>query len=82
MLILDPDQARRVRAVCEAIVPGCARTGAETYVDALLARMEPDARAQAITAFQALAQPAAGGAEALDEHAPTPEFQLVRALAC
>ena len=39
MQVLDEGQAAQVRAVCELIVPGCARTGAEVYVDALLARM-------------------------------------------
>ena len=41
--VLDETRAAAVRAVCELIVPGCARVGAEVYVDALLARM-PEAR--------------------------------------
>jgi hypothetical protein len=68
--------------ICELIVPGCARVGAEVYVDALLARMPEDARSGALAAFDALEQPAAQGPEALAELCLTPEFQLVRALAC
>jgi hypothetical protein len=71
-----------VRSVCELLVPGCARTAAEVYVDALLARMPKEAREQALVAFEALSEPAATGADALAEHQLTPEFQLVRALAC
>jgi hypothetical protein len=82
MQVLDERQARLVRAVCEQIVPGCARIGAEVYVDALLARMPAPARAQALAAFDALEAPATAGTAALGEHALTPEFQMVRALAC
>jgi hypothetical protein len=80
--VLDDAQAALVRSVCELIVPGCERTGAEVYVDALLARMPDDARAGTLAAFTALAQPAAGGGSGLTEVQLTPEFQLVRALAC
>jgi len=38
MLVLDERSSELVRSVCEMIVPGCARVGAEVYVDALLAR--------------------------------------------
>jgi hypothetical protein len=82
MQVLDDHQAGLVRTVCEQIVPGCARIGAEVYVDALLARMPDGARAGALAAFEALEAPAAGGAHALGEHALTPGFQMVRALAC
>lgn len=82
MQVLDPTQASQVRAVCEALVPGCERTGAEVYVDALLARMPAQARAATLGAFQTLAGPAAEGAEALGALVLTPEFQLARALAC
>jgi hypothetical protein len=82
MQVLDDRRSTLVRSLCELIVPGCARTGAEVYVDALLARMPADAREQALAAFEALAEPAAAGKEALGEHQLTPEFQLVRALAC
>ena len=82
MQVLDERQAERVRAVCERIVPGCARIGAEVYVDALLARMPASAREQALAAFDKLEAPAAAGTAELGEHILTPEFQMVRALAC
>jgi hypothetical protein len=82
MQVLDQRQAALVRTVCGLIVPGCARTGAEVYVDALLAHMPDADRERALAAFESLAEPAAAGAERLGEHAASPEFQLVRALAC
>jgi hypothetical protein len=82
MLVLDERSSELVRSVCEMIVPGCARIGAEVYVDALLARMPDDARAGALAAFDALAPAAATGEQTLGELSLTPEFQLVRALAC
>jgi hypothetical protein len=82
MQILDETRAASVRAVCELIVPGCTRIGAEVYVDALLARMPDAARDDALSAFDALAGPAEHGRDALAEHALSPAFQLVRALAC
>ncbi|MGH2916147.1 MAG: hypothetical protein ACRDMX_14290 [Solirubrobacteraceae bacterium] len=82
MQVLDPGQARLVRDVCEMIVPGCARVGAEVYVDALLARMPVEARDAALASFASLADAPAASAEALAERQFTPEFALVRALAC
>jgi hypothetical protein len=82
MQVLDERQAALVRSVCDLIVPGCARTGAEIYVDALLAHMPPADRDRGLAAFESLSEPAAAGAEKLGEHAASPEFQLVRALAC
>jgi hypothetical protein len=82
MRVLSDQQGELVRSVCELIVPGCARVGAEVYVDGLLARMPGEDRAGVIACFQALESPAARGVEALREVELTPEFQLVRALAC
>ena len=82
MRVLDEPQAELVRTVCELIVPGCARVGAEVYVDAVLARMADGDRAGAVACFEALAQPAERGVEGLREVELTPEFQLARALAC
>jgi hypothetical protein len=82
MLVLDERRAALVASVCELIVPGCARTGAEVYIDALLARMPDDAREAALAAFDGLEQPAGDGAEAVGAQSLTPEFQFVRALAC
>ena len=82
MQVLDEQQAAVVRSLCELIVPGCERVGAEVYVDALLARMEPGLRAFAVGAFATLADCVEGGEKALRERQFTPEFGLVRALAC
>lgn len=82
MQALTEQQADLVRALCELIVPGCQRVGAEVYVDAILARMTPEARAGAIACFEALADCTAGGEEALRERQFTPEFGAVRAMAC
>ncbi|MGO9822228.1 MAG: hypothetical protein ACLPTJ_16485 [Solirubrobacteraceae bacterium] len=82
MHVLDQRGADRVRLVCELIVPGCERVGAEVYIDALLARMPDEPRAAVLAAFEALERPAAEGRQALAEHSLTPDFQLVRALAC
>ena len=57
MRVLDDQQAAVVRRVCEAIVPGCDRTGADVYVDALLARMPEEARSGVVGAFESLAEP-------------------------
>lgn len=80
--VLDEARAQAVRTVCELIVPGCARTGAEVYIDALLARMPDGPRGDVLAAFDELAAPAAAGREALAEHALSPAFGLVRAMAC
>jgi hypothetical protein len=82
MQVLDAETAGVVRDVCELIVPGCARTGAEVYVDALLARMDEDGRAAALAAFRSLGECVAGGHGALAERQFTPEFGFARALAC
>ena len=82
MLVLDEHRSEVVRSLCDLVVPGSARVGPEVYIDALLARMPEDQREATIAAFDALEQPAAGGAETLAEHAFTPEFMSVRALAC
>jgi hypothetical protein len=79
MRVLDERQAERVRSVCERIVPGCARVGAEVYIDALLARMPDGDRTRAVASFEALA---GRDGDALREVELTPEFQLARALAC
>ena len=81
MRVLSDQQGELVRTVCELIVPGCARVGGEVYVDALLARMPDGDRDATLGAFASLA-PNAGSAEELAQRAFTPEFMLVRALAC
>jgi hypothetical protein len=80
--VLDEQQAAQVRSVCELIVPGCERVGAEVYIDAILARMDDDTRAFAVGAFASLADCVPGGEEALRQRQFTPEFGLARAMAC
>ncbi len=82
MQVLDAGQAALVRSLCELVVPGSGRTGAEVYVDAILARMTPPARAGAIACFEALSDCVHGGEAALRERQFTPEFGAVRAMAC
>lgn len=78
MHVLDESTAATVRSLCEAIVPGSARVGPEVYIDALLSRMPEVEREAALTAFASLA----GSAGDLAARVPSPEFMLVRALAC
>jgi hypothetical protein len=76
-LILDEARA----SALEAIVPGSGRVEPVVYIDALLARMPAPGRDAALAAVDSLADVADRGAEALAEHAGTPEFMTVRALA-
>jgi hypothetical protein len=82
MHVMDEHTAGVARSLCELIVPGSGRVGPEVYIDAVLARMPDEQRAGALAAIAALEQPAARGTEGLAEHQFTPEFMLVRALAC
>jgi hypothetical protein len=82
MRVLDQRQVTLVRSLCELVVPGCERVGAEVYIDALLARMPEGDRAGMIACFEALADCVDGGEEALRERRFTAEFGAVRALAC
>jgi hypothetical protein len=82
LLVLDEQRAAGVRLLCELFVPGSGRVGPEVYVDALLARMPDSQREVSLAALQTLEPLAAAGPEALGERSQTPEFMLVRALAC
>ncbi len=73
--VLDAESARRVEAVCDAIVPGSARVRPAVYVDALLVRMEEPVRDAALAAFAALAR------DGVEAHVGTPDFLFARALA-
>jgi hypothetical protein len=79
-MVLDEHRAGVVRTLCELIVPGSSRVRPEVYIDALLARMPEPERVEMLAAVDALERPAATGT--LAEHALTPEFMAVRALAC
>lgn len=78
---LDERRAGVMEALCEAIVPGSSRAGPVVYVDAALSKMPPAERDAALGAIDALAGPVAAGPDALAEHASTPAFLQVRALA-
>jgi hypothetical protein len=80
--VLDASRAQAVQTVCEQIVPGCARVGAEVYIDGVLARVDEATRAVALAAFDELFAPATEGPAALAEYALTPAFGLARAMAC
>jgi hypothetical protein len=82
MQVVDERWAGLVRSLCELVVPGCERTHAEVYIDALLARMPDEARSGVIACFEALADCVEGGEDALRERQFTPEFGAVRAMAC
>ena len=82
MTTLDETRAAAVEALCDVLVPGSAAVGPAVYIDATLTAMPPGMRDFALHAIDMLAPAAAGGAEALAEHERTPEFGLVRALAC
>ena len=82
MVVLDQQSSQLVRSLCELMVPGSGRVGPEVYIDALLARMPEPQRNATLAAIDALQAPAADGAAGLAEHQFSPEFQLVRALAC
>ena len=73
--VLDDDAARMVERVCDAIVPGSARVQPQVYVDALLAAMDEPTRNAALAAFTAVSS------GSIDDHAGTPDFMWVRALA-
>jgi hypothetical protein len=77
MHVLDEHQAAVVRSLCDSLVPGSGRVWPEVYIDALLARMSDGDRAATVAAIAAL-----GDGSSLAERAFTPEFMLVRALAC
>lgn len=81
MTTLDDTRAAAVAALCELIVPGSAAVGPAVYIDAALTAMPAELRGFALHAIDMLT-PAAGSIEALAEHERTPEFGLIRALAC
>jgi hypothetical protein len=81
MLVLDAHRSELVRRLCQLIVPGSERVGPEVYIDALLARM-PDADREVTLASVDALESASGSTDALAERALTPEFMMVRALAC
>ena len=78
---LDPDRAVALASLCEAIVPGCERVGPLVYIDARMSQMTAAERDALLGSIDALSNAAEGGTAALAEHALTPPFLQVRALA-
>ncbi len=77
--VLDSEHAAILARLCELIVPGSSRVGPVTYIDAQLAALPPEVQGAAIASIEALAD--ASDNEALAEHAATPAFGFLRALA-
>jgi hypothetical protein len=78
---LDAGQSAALERLCESIVPGSARVGPVYYIDALLAQMPPEHRDAVVASIERLGEIATGAADALAEHAATPDFLQLRALA-
>jgi hypothetical protein len=78
---LDSDRAATLALLCKVIVPGSERVGPVIYIDALLSRMAAGEREAVLGSIDELADAAAGGEPALREHALTPAFLQIRALA-
>ena len=77
--VLDPDRAEALERLCELIVPGSARVGPVTYIDALVAKMPPPVAEGVTASIDALSPPSE---ETLREKQFTAEFAFIRALAC
>ena len=80
--VLDGARAQALERVCDALVPGSARVGPAVYIDAVLAQMPGPVREGALAAIDTLGAAAAAGDAALAAHAATPDFLMLRALAC
>jgi hypothetical protein len=78
---LDDDRAAVLESLCETIVPGSSVVKPVVYIDALMSAMSAPEREAVGQSIDALAEAAPGGADALREHALTPAFLQIRALA-
>lgn len=78
---LDQQRAAVLESLCETIVPGSSAVKPVVYIDALMSAMSAPEREAVAQAIDTLADAAPGGAEALREHALTPAFLQIRALA-
>jgi hypothetical protein len=78
---LYQDRAAVLESLCETIVPGSANVRPVVYIDALMSQMSAPERDAVTNSIDALADAAPGGAEALRQHAFTPAFLQIRALA-
>ena len=78
---LDERRAAVLESLCETIVPGSTRVGPVVYIDAVMSEMPAPVRDALVGSIDALAEAAPGGRAALEPHAATPAFLLIRALA-
>jgi hypothetical protein len=78
---LDSRRATVLASLCELIVPGSSRVAPVLYIDALLGHMPAAQKEGVLGSIDALETAAEEGADGLRPVAPTPAFQLVRALA-
>jgi hypothetical protein len=78
---LDEHRAAVLEKLCETIVPGSHRVQPVVYIDAIMANMPVPQRDALIHSIDALEPAAPHGAEGLQPHALTPDFQFIRALA-
>lgn len=78
---LDQQRAAVLESLCETIVPGSSVVKPVVYIDALMSAMSAPEREAVEQAIDTLTDAAPGGAEALREHALTPAFLQIRALA-
>ncbi len=78
---LDSARAGVLESLCETIVPGSSAVQPVVYIDALMAAMSAPEREAVEQSIDALADAAPGGIEALREHATSPAFLQIRALA-
>jgi hypothetical protein len=76
---IGAEEGERVRALCEALVPGSAAVGPELYVDALVGELPEGERAAAIADLSEVAAAAERGE--LAELAGTPAFERARVMA-
>jgi hypothetical protein len=76
---IEPEAAERVRALCEAIVPGSAAVGPEAYVDALIEELPESERAVALADLAEAATAAERGE--LAAIAGAPAFERARVMA-
>jgi hypothetical protein len=76
---IEPEAAERVRALCEALVPGSAAVGPEVYVDALLGELPEAERPAALAELDRVATAVERGE--LAALAGTPAFERARAMA-
>jgi hypothetical protein len=79
LAVLDAGRAETLARLCELFVPGSGRVGPVTYIDAHLAALPAEVQGAALASIDALA--GANDAQSLGEHAATPAFGFIRALA-